>query len=62
MFFYERQKEGLFDKGIFSRVEKSGGKLQNYRNTPKPAWLLNFLTVSVSYRRSHRSQKEGRNA
>lgn len=61
MFFYERQKEGLFDKGIFSRVEKSGGKLQNHRNALKPAWLLNFLTVSMSYIQSRRSQKEARN-
>lgn len=61
MFFYEGQKERLFDKGISSRVEKSGGKLQNHRNALEPAWLLNFLTVSMSYRQSRRSQKEARN-
>lgn len=61
MFFYERQREGLFDKGMFSRVEKSGGKLQNHRNAIEPAWLLNFLAVSISYRQSRMSQKEVEN-
>ena len=61
MFSCERQKTGLFNNGMLSRVEKSGGKLQNHRNALEPAWLLNFLAVSASYRRSHRSQKEARN-
>ena len=35
MFFYERQKEGLFDKGTFSRVEKKRGKVTESQKRSK---------------------------